>query len=57
MLFINRISIYLFLVPFIVLSSVDVLTMNDDNRLPIATMLITLLIFYLIELRDSVSII
>jgi len=47
------ISIYLFLVPFIVLSSIEVLMMNDDNRIPLATMIITLLIFYLIELRDS----
>lgn len=47
------ISIYLFLVPFIVLSSVEVLTINNDNRLPLSIMLFSLLIFYLIELRDS----
>ncbi|XP_029343157.1 uncharacterized protein LOC100568808 isoform X2 [Acyrthosiphon pisum] len=47
------ISIYLFLVPFVVLSSVEVLTMNNDNRLPLSIMLISLLIFYFIELRDS----
>ncbi|XP_060867717.1 uncharacterized protein LOC132942991 [Metopolophium dirhodum] len=47
------ISIYLFLVPFVVLSSVEVLTMNNDNRLPLSIMLFSLLIFYFIELRDS----
>ncbi|CAH1707396.1 unnamed protein product [Aphis gossypii] len=47
------ISIYLFLVPFIVLSSVEVLMMNNDNQLPLSIMLFSLLVFYLIELRDS----
>ncbi|XP_025415544.1 uncharacterized protein LOC112687184 [Sipha flava] len=47
------ISVYLFLVPFIMLSSVDVLTMNNDNQLPLVIMLFSLLVFYLIELKDS----
>jgi len=47
------ISIYLFLIPFIVLSSIEVLILDNDNRLPLATMLFSLIIFYLLELRDS----
>ncbi|XP_050432483.1 uncharacterized protein LOC126840650 [Adelges cooleyi] len=47
------ISIYLFLIPFIVISSMEILKMDSENRLPLGIMLLSLLIFYLIELRDS----
>ncbi|VVC45913.1 Hypothetical protein CINCED_3A009810 [Cinara cedri] len=47
------ISIYLFLVPFIVLSSIEILRMDNNNRLPLATMLLSLVVFYFIELKDS----
>ncbi|XP_050538299.1 uncharacterized protein LOC126903839 [Daktulosphaira vitifoliae] len=47
------ISIYLLIIPFTVISSIEVLSMEMNNKLPLGTMLLSLIVFYMIELRDS----